>query len=86
VVCFDPQFAKTIRDWNKKKNDAIIEDNVDPHELEELHKFMKDKKYYTFHGEHRRAALSYLHEVSFFIDYLNLFKPDLQKKSCFWLH
>ena len=78
MVCFDPVFAKTIRDWNKKKIDTVIEDTVDPHELEVLYQFMKEKKYYTFHGEHRRAALSYLHEVKFYLSsILYLFKIDL---------
>jgi hypothetical protein len=30
----------------------------------------KDRKFYCFHGEHRRAAMAFLHSVSLFILYI----------------
>ena len=62
--------SEKIKAWNRKKekisiNDpsAIIPESQE--EIEEIKRFIPNNKFYTFHGEHRRAATLKLHEVSF---------------------
>ena len=62
MVTFDPEFAKRIKDWNKLKEKNNI-DRETPEELNALAEFIIERKFSVFHGEHRRAAISYLHEV-----------------------
>ena len=71
VVCFDPVFAEKIRFWNKKKEkltqsdpNSIIPESQE--EIDELNNFIPNHKFYTFHGEHRRAATLKLHDVSLY--------------------
>jgi hypothetical protein len=62
VVFFDPAGAKYVQRMNKnQEKEKLIRES--PEQLEWLHSFIEDKKCYTFHGEHRRNALLYLHNV-----------------------
>jgi hypothetical protein len=62
VVFFDPAGAKYVQRMNKKHDkDKTIRESAE--ELDWINNFIEDKKCYTFHGEHRRNALLYLHNV-----------------------
>jgi hypothetical protein len=67
VVFFDVAGAKYVQKMNKKqeKNKTIRESTE---EIEWLNNFIEDKVCYTFHGEHRRNALLYLHNVIILIN------------------
>jgi hypothetical protein len=63
VVFFDPAGAKYVQRMNKnQEKQKIIRESTE--QLDWLNNFIADKKCYTFHGEHRRNALLYLHNVS----------------------
>ena len=55
---------------NKKKNNDPTNQIPEPDFL----KWCKaqGKKFYCFHGEHRRASVEYLHKVNIFVFYLFL--------------
>jgi len=62
VVTFDETFAKYIKEFNKvKEKNQITKESSD--EMEKLTTFMKNRKFYCFHGDHRREAITFIHKV-----------------------
>jgi len=62
VVTFDESFAKYIKDLNKEKEKTDVTKET-KEESEKLSTFMKNRKFYCFHGDHRREAINLLHNV-----------------------
>jgi hypothetical protein len=62
VVFFDVAGAKYVQRMNKKQEqNRTIRESAE--NLDWINNFIADKQCYTFHGEHRRNALLYLHNV-----------------------
>jgi len=60
--------ADKIKGWNRKKEKFLTNDPKTmlpetQEEIDEINKFIQNHQFYTFHGEHRRAAVLKLHEV-----------------------
>jgi len=70
VVIFDDSYSKDIAKMNKKKNNDPTNQISEPDFLKWCK--ARGKKFYCFHGEHRRASLEYLHSVNIFVFYLYL--------------
>ena len=71
VVCFDPDMSKRMKEWNKSRTDNPKAFNHN----QTLIQFVDwctslpagERKFYCFHGEHRRAAYDFLHNVFIFL-------------------
>jgi len=66
VVTFDANFARYIKELNKEKEKLDITKESEE-EVEKLSVFMKDMTFFCFHGDHRRAAISFLKGVGYLI-------------------
>jgi len=61
VVIFDDNYSKEVAKMNKKKSSDPSAVDIDSIFLEWCK--AQGRKFYCFHGEHRRAAVEYLHSV-----------------------
>jgi hypothetical protein len=60
LVCFDPEKSKEIISHNKEVDLNYV---ATKDEIDDFSSWCSDKKFYCFHGDHRREAIRRLHEV-----------------------